>query len=92
MSDDKKGVRVRIEGRVQGVWYRGWTVRAAGRLGLDGWVQNQDGGSVEAVFVGPAAKVDAMIERCRRGPPAAAVTAVHQTPFDDEVASGFHQR
>jgi acylphosphatase len=59
---------------------------------LDGWVQNSADGSVEAVFAGPVAKVDAMIERCRRGPPAARVTAIHQTSFEDMVAPGFHQR
>ncbi len=85
-------MHVQIEGRVQGVWYRGWTVRAAGRLGLSGWVRNKADGSVEAVFAGDAAKVDAMIQRCRRGPPAASVTAIHQAPFEDEVAPGFHQR
>ncbi|MDH3664995.1 MAG: acylphosphatase [Alphaproteobacteria bacterium] len=92
MSDDRKCVRVRILGRVQGVWFRGWTLRAAGRLGLDGWVRNNRDGSVEAVFAGPAAKVDAMVEHCRSGPPAAKVTAVHQAAFDDEVEPGFHQR
>ncbi len=82
---------VRIEGRVQGVWYRGWTVRTAGRLGLDGWVRNMPDGSVEAVFSGPAADVEAIIKRCRRGPPAAAVTAIHPSPYDGEVEPGFRQ-
>ena len=92
MADQGKCVRVRIEGRVQGVWFRGWIVRAAGRLGLDGWVKNCSDGTVEAVFAGPAASVDAMIERCRRGPPAATVTALRQASFDGEIAPGFHQR
>lgn len=92
MAMPEKAVRVRIEGRVQGVWFRGWTVRTAGRLGLDGWVCNDADGSVEAVFAGPAGKVDAMIERCRRGPPAASVAAVHETDCENEVPPGFHQR
>ena len=92
MSEERKTVRVRIEGRVQGVWYRGWTVETAGRLGLDGWVNNLADGSVEAVFAGAVAKVDAMIERCHHGPPAARVTAVHQRPLEDEVEPGFRQR
>ena len=92
MSDGRKSVRLRIEGRVQGVWYRGWTVREAGRLGLDGWVRNCADGSVEAVFAGPGDRVDAMIERCREGPPAADVTGLDADPFDDPVAPGFHQR
>jgi len=38
-----KTVRARIQGRVQGVWYRGWTVDTAKSLGLDGWVRPLDG-------------------------------------------------
>lgn len=91
MSEGRKAVRVRIKGRVQGVWYRGWTIQMAGRLGLDGWVRNREDGSVEAVFAGPGTKVDAMIEHCRRGPPVAAVTALHQEDYAGEVEPGFHR-
>ena len=69
-------VRVRIEGRVQGVGYRYWTERAAVEFGLSGWVRNLHDGSVEAVFAGKATKVEAMIERCRQGPRSAVVTSV----------------
>ncbi|MEZ5933435.1 MAG: acylphosphatase [Alphaproteobacteria bacterium] len=92
MPEERKCVHLRIEGRVQGVWYRGWTVRTAERLGLDGWVRNRDDGSVEAVVAGPAGKVDAMIERCRQGPPAAKVTALHPSVHEGEVDPGFRQR
>ena len=74
--------RVRIEGRVQGVWFRGWTIETATSLGLAGWVRNRSDGSVEALFVGPEEAVDAMIEACHRGPPAARVTAVRRSPAD----------
>ena len=46
-------VSVKIEGRVQGVYYRAWTKQTARSLGLDGWVLNAPDGSVEAVFSGP---------------------------------------
>ncbi|MEP6146460.1 MAG: acylphosphatase, partial [Nisaea sp.] len=42
-------IRVVISGRVQGVWYRGWTVSEASAAGLDGWVRNRSDGTVEAV-------------------------------------------
>lgn len=87
-----KTVRVLIEGRVQGVWFRGWTVETGRSLGLDGWVRNLSDGRVEAVFHGPAATVDAMIDRCRHGPPSARVTSVKESVENDHPGHGFHQR
>jgi acylphosphatase len=86
--------RVRIEGRVQGVWYRGWTVAEADRRGLAGWVRNRQDGSVEALFVGEAAAVADMIEACRRGPPAARVERVAVEPVAEQegIMAGFVQR
>lgn len=92
MSEPKgqrKAVRVRIEGRVQGVWYRGWTVDEALRRGLIGWVRNRRDGSVEALFAGPESAVEAMVAACWQGPPAARVTAVHVRPADWPEATGF---
>ena len=87
-------VRVRITGRVQGVWFRAWTVNVARDLCLDGWVRNRTDRSVEAVFCGPAAQVERMIGKCGEGPPAASVESVmHDTiEVDDLVGQGFHQR
>lgn len=84
--------RVRIHGRVQGVWYRGWTVDQARILGLDGWVRNRTDGSVEAVFHGPEAAVRDMIERCRQGPPAARVERIEETREVEAVPAGFVQK
>ena len=50
------GRLVRIRGKVQGVWYRAWTVQEATRRGLRGWVRNRRDGSVEAFFAGEAAR------------------------------------
>ncbi len=84
-------VRVVVSGRVQGVWYRGWTVDEARARGLDGWVRNRRDGSVEAVFQGPAAAVAEMVAACRQGPPMARVVAVETHRHDDPVAPGFAQ-
>ncbi|MCI0431242.1 MAG: acylphosphatase [Rhodospirillales bacterium] len=88
----RKTVRVRITGRVQGVWFRAWTAEQASELRLDGWVRNRRDGSVEAVFSGAAEAVDAMIGRCHAGPPAAVVDQVAVMPEPEAVAAGFHQR
>lgn len=82
-------VRVVVRGRVQGVGYRYWTERTAGDLGLTGWVRNRIDGSVEAVFSGRAADVDAMIARCQHGPRSAVVASVDVTDEPESPAPGF---
>ncbi len=85
-------MRVRIEGRVQAVWFRGWTVDEARRRGLRGWVRNRRDGSVEALFTGAEDTVRAMITSCRHGPPAARVDRVEELPGQDDGTPGFEQR
>ncbi|NVJ71069.1 MAG: acylphosphatase [Alphaproteobacteria bacterium] len=82
MSDTSRiiAVRARIYGKVQGVWYRGWTEEEANRLGLHGWVRNRLDGTVEALFYGRADMVGLMLELCKNGPPAADVERVEQEP------------
>ena len=88
-GQERRTVTVRIEGRVQGVYYRAWTRDTARALGLDGWVRNMGDGSVQAVFSGPAAQVDAMLRRCAEGPPHAEVAAVTVTDEGGAPPSGF---
>jgi acylphosphatase len=92
MADPIRVVRVRIEGRVQGVNYRAWTQETAMTLGLAGWVRNRRGGTVEALFAGSAGAVETMLERCRRGPFAARVTDVIIEQEGGEVPAGFEIR
>ena len=76
-----------FRGRVQGVGYRAFVEDAAARRGLHGWVRNRRDGSVEAVFSGAAAAVDAMIEACRKGPPSARVDgSISARPRAGELA------
>lgn len=78
-----------IKGRVQGVFYRDWTVENANQLGLKGWVRNRRDGSVEALFSGNPDAVHDMEERCRRGPPAAIVTGLEVSRSSDDPGTGF---
>ncbi|CAN0926941.1 acyP [Linum grandiflorum] len=92
-SSNSKTVKVVIKGRVQGVFYRDWTVATATELGLKGWVRNRRDGTVEALFSGESAKVEEMEQRCRRGPPSAVVTGLDVVPCDDEVpGTGFARK
>jgi acylphosphatase len=85
-----KAVLVRIEGRVQGVWYRGWAVHEATDRGLRGWVRNRSDGTVEALFAGAKASVNEMLEACWQGPPGAKVTRVTPSAAEDPIQPGFH--
>lgn len=85
-------MRIIVSGRVQGVWFRGWTRQEATRRGLDGWVRNLSDGRVEAVFHGPADRVAAMIEACRQGPPSARVERLTCEIWDENPGHGFHQK
>jgi acylphosphatase len=81
-----------IEGRVQGVGYRAWMVREAGKLGLTGWVRNRPDGTVEAVVAGPEPAVQALLTACRRGPLLARVDGIQENFAELPEGDGFHQR
>ena len=87
-----EAVHLRISGCVQGVGYRAWTVRTAARLGLRGWVRNCGDGTVEALLIGDASVVAAMIEACRQGSRAAMVRDVAISEAEDDGSAGFAAR
>ena len=93
-SSSTKTERVVIKGRVQGVFYRNWTVDNARELGLKGWVRNRRDGSVEALFSGTSDAVQEMEQRCRRGPRDAVVTGLEVFPCneDDDPGTGFQRK
>ncbi len=85
--------RLVVTGRVQGVFFRVWTLKQARALGLDGWVRNRADGSVEMVVAGAPEMVEAMIARARQGSPASRVDDV--TVSEDvsgERFDGFEKR
>ena len=82
---------LRITGRVQGVGYRQWICAEAERLGVSGWVRNRRDGSVEAVVDGPDEAMELLMERARRGPPAARVSGV-DIEDTEGTFSGFEWR
>ena len=84
--------RVRASGRVQGVFFRDGTRRAAEREGVAGWVRNRSDGTVEAVFEGPADAVERVVALCRRGPGRAEVSSLDVVEEEVEGLSGFEVR
>lgn len=68
--------RLRVRGRVQGVWFRGSMEREANLRSVGGWVRNRPDGDVEAEIEGPLEAVEALIAWARQGPRSAQVTEV----------------
>ncbi len=76
MSGQTERIHLRIQGRVQGVWYRACAREQARDLGLTGWVRNRADGQVELVAEGPGQKLKSLLAWCRTGPPMAQVEGV----------------
>lgn len=68
--------RLRVSGKVQGVFYRNWTVATARELQLTGWVRNLSTGEVEVLAIGSPDAVETLIRRCRDGPTRAVVEEI----------------
>jgi acylphosphatase len=68
-----------VKGRVQGVGYRYFAIRAAAGCGVVGTVRNMPDGSVEAVAEGTDQAIAEFRRELSRGPSYAHVTAVDET-------------
>ncbi|MBI4528289.1 MAG: acylphosphatase [Deltaproteobacteria bacterium] len=75
-GEEKARAYLKIEGRVQGVFFRASTVEQANHFGLTGWVRNCRDGSVEVVAEGGRKALEALARWCRKGPPGAEVADV----------------
>jgi acylphosphatase len=84
--------RLVVHGRVQGVFYRGWTEEQARALGLDGWVRNRRDGTVEMLVSGEEERIAELVARCRIGPPAARVERIEVEDSAETAPAGFATR
>lgn len=84
--------RLILHGKVQGVFYRDWTVETARNLGVAGWVRNLPDGTVEAHLEGEEAAVAAMIGAMRGGPPRARVERIDRTDAEPHGWETFTRR
>ena len=74
-----------MHGLVQGVGYRWFVRRAAGRLGLAGVARNLDDGDVEVLAEGPPGAIDELERELRRGPSASRVERVDKCELPHEI-------
>jgi acylphosphatase len=73
---DPVRVHLKINGRVQGVYFRASTVEQARRLGVTGWVMNCADSSVEVIAEGAREQLKKLISWCGSGPPGAQVEKI----------------
>ena len=88
-ENDKLCLRCRVEGRVQGVFYRASTRNKARELGVTGCARNLPDGAVEVLACGPPAAVRALRDWLWQGPSHAEVEAVECREESFQEHSGF---
>ncbi|MFN7088427.1 MAG: acylphosphatase [Candidatus Paceibacteria bacterium] len=71
-----KAVKLKIYGRVQGVFFRHSARQVAKNLRISGWVRNADDGTVEILASGDEAELQEFISWCHKGPILARVRKV----------------
>ncbi|KAI8823003.1 acylphosphatase-1-like protein [Fimicolochytrium jonesii] len=87
-----------VFGKVQGVFFRKYTVEKATRLGIVGWVRNTDRGTVEGVGQGTKGPVDALEtfkQDLKKGSPQSTVERVdikEENPIDAVTFPDFEKR
>lgn len=84
--------KVRVFGRVQGVFFRQWTINQARALGVAGWVRNAADGTVEAHVEGDEDAVTNMVDGMRQGPSQARVEDLIAEIIEPEGIRGFSVR
>ena len=65
-----------VHGRVHGVFYRAFVETSAGELKLTGYVRNKPDNTVEVRAEGDTQSLEKLVERLKKGPPAARVENV----------------
>ena len=84
--------RIKVKGKVQGVFYRASTQAKAKELSLNGWVANENDGSVLIEAEGEEQKLGKLLEWCRQGPGAAVVNEVEFEEVEPQAVAGFEIR
>ena len=77
----KRSVKIKVSGKVQGVFYRNFAKKSADQLGIEGTVQNDSEGSVLIHASGNKEKLDDFIDLLYKGSPQSKVQEVIVEPL-----------
>jgi len=81
--------RIVVKGRVQGVWFRKYTEKAANSYDLNGFVQNEKDGSVFIEAEGKEANLQLFVKWLEKGSPLSEVSEVIWSETDYVGYVGF---
>ena len=90
MNQNKRYISFRVTGKVQGVWFRAYTRDKALLLNVNGWVKNNNDGSVSGEATGTIDNIELLIKNLKNGSPNSFVenVDVKENPISDNV-NGF---
>jgi acylphosphatase len=81
-----------VSGRVQGVGFRWFVEQHATRIGLRGWIRNEDDGRVHVYAVGAPEQLDRLAALLHQGPRMAIVRGVEEQEAAVQQLSSFQSR
>jgi len=84
-------MHAKMSGKVQGVGFRQAAVRKAEELSINGWVRNEDDGTVSALLCGETEAVEAMLAWLGKGPSGAQVGGLAASSCAWQDVAGFVQ-
>jgi acylphosphatase len=82
-------IRLVVEGKVQGVFYRQSTREKATELGITGTVRNREDGHVEIIATGTPEQLEQFTRWCNQGPPRAVVNRIQSSPLPLQAFKNF---
>ncbi len=85
----KETVKLKINGRVQGVGFRYWVKVQAQKLKINGYAKNLEDGSVEILASGNKAKIKELEKICNQGPSNAFIKSVNLQTTNYIIFEGF---
>ena len=78
-----------ISGRVQGVWFRAGTQKAANHHGITGWVKNLPDRRVQVLACGETVQIEKFTAWLQKGPVLAKVTEITEENIPAQEFSTF---
>jgi acylphosphatase len=86
---DKRHIKIRVTGFVQGVSFRSSAKQEAKKLGLTGFARNEHDGSVYIEAEGPHDQLQKLVAWCQEGSPDAQVKSVESSVHKPLGHQGF---